>query len=337
LRNLGVSLLSVTAVLLSQGPAWSQPSASDRAAAETLFDQALALMEAGKPAEACPKLEESQRLDPGVGTLLYLASCYEKSARAASAWATFVDAAYAAKNAGDTSRQQVAEENAARLKPLLPKLLLEVASPEATGLRVQSDGRDVSRALWGSEMPVDAGSHRIEASADGKKPWSGEVVIPVEGGVTRFTVPALEDAPVAAPAVAPPVATPTEPQPPATPKDSADSGSSQRTWGWISVAGGSALVVGGGVFAALAVSANGQADDACRPDEPALCSADGVDLAETARRRATIAGVLGGVGLAAAATGLVLVFTAKDDSAARLEVAPTWTADGGGLLVEGRF
>ena len=63
---------------------WAQ-SAADKAAAEGLFDQGRASMQEGDFAKACGLLERSQHIDPGVGTLLYLAECYEKSGRTASA------------------------------------------------------------------------------------------------------------------------------------------------------------------------------------------------------------------------------------------------------------
>src|SRR5262249_2265450 len=72
---------------------------ADPASAQTLFDQAKQLMADGKYRDACPKLEESQRLDPGPGTLFQLASCYEKIDRTATAWAAFLEVAAAAKAA----------------------------------------------------------------------------------------------------------------------------------------------------------------------------------------------------------------------------------------------
>ena len=57
---------------LSPGLAFAQ-SASDKAQAQALFDDGRHLMEQGKFAEACRKLEGSQKLDPGAGTLLNLA------------------------------------------------------------------------------------------------------------------------------------------------------------------------------------------------------------------------------------------------------------------------
>src|SRR5262245_18728599 len=60
--------------------------ADDSAAAQALFDQGRKLMESERWAEACPKLEESQRLDPAGGTLLHLALCREHEGRIATAW-----------------------------------------------------------------------------------------------------------------------------------------------------------------------------------------------------------------------------------------------------------
>src|SRR5262245_13566973 len=45
--------------------AQAEPSAGDKATAQALFDQGKQLAAAGKVSDACPKFEESQRLDPG--------------------------------------------------------------------------------------------------------------------------------------------------------------------------------------------------------------------------------------------------------------------------------
>lgn len=104
------------------------------------------------------------------------------------------------------------------------------------------------------------------------------------------------------------------------------------------MAGGSALVVGGGALAFLAMSDDSEADAACRRDDPSLCSDEGLDLSNSASSKANWAGVLGGIGGAALATGLVLVFTAPDDTeTARLKLKPQVAAHGGGLHVGGTF
>src|SRR5262245_43042215 len=68
--------------------------------ARTLVREARKLMEKGHHAEACPKLEESLRLDPGIGTQFNLAHCWEQIDRTASAWGLFMDVAAAAGAAG---------------------------------------------------------------------------------------------------------------------------------------------------------------------------------------------------------------------------------------------
>src|SRR5687768_2018720 len=70
---------------------------SDSAAARALFAEGRSLMEGERFAEACPKFEESLRLDDGMGTQFNLAHCWDKLGRTASAWALFLDVAAAAR------------------------------------------------------------------------------------------------------------------------------------------------------------------------------------------------------------------------------------------------
>src|SRR4051794_29930041 len=83
----------VIGCLLATSPARAEATPEQVAAAETLYREAWRLMQEGKHAEACPKLEESQKLDAGMGTLLLLAECYERTNRPASAWAHYVEIA----------------------------------------------------------------------------------------------------------------------------------------------------------------------------------------------------------------------------------------------------
>src|SRR5512145_2755140 len=98
-RTRRVSVGIVMTTLLVGGYAHGQ-AGSDRVTARSLFDEARALVAAGKVADACPKFEESQRLDPGPGTLFNLADCYERSGRTATAWLTFLDVATAMRAGG---------------------------------------------------------------------------------------------------------------------------------------------------------------------------------------------------------------------------------------------
>jgi hypothetical protein len=91
--------------------------------------------------------------------------------------------------------------------------------------------------------------------------------------------------------------------------------SSQRTLAWVVGGTGAALLATAGVFAGLAVSKNRDSKGDCNADSPNRCGPAGVDLRSDARSLAniaTVATVLGGVGLAG---GAVLYLSAPDTEA----------------------
>ncbi len=205
-RFSGLFLSSLLACTALAPAAAAQSTAPQKVAAEALFDDAIKLMKAGHHTEACPKLEESQRMDPGIGTLLYLGECYENVGRTASAWATFREAASRAGAEGQNERLKNATERASRLEPKLSYLTIQVA-PETRalpGLSVKLGQTQLGSEFFGVATPVDPGESRVEVAAPGHASFSAALTVEA-GGRYQLSVPALgQQAP--APQPTPPAA-----------------------------------------------------------------------------------------------------------------------------------
>lgn len=328
------------------GVASAQTNASDKAAAEALFDQGRKLLANGQYAEACKRLEQSQHIDPGIGTLLYLAECYEKSGRTASAWATFRQAASEARAAGQQGRAQAGNDRADQLEPKLSKLAIKV-SPEARsiqGLEVKRDGESVRPGVFGTPIPVDPGTIHVEASAPGYKTWKKPVKVGDKADRVEVTVPPLEKAegaasaapkpkPAAKPEPAPkPVAPAPEPPPPA---DTGTPGSTQRALGLVTAGVGVVGIGVGAFFGVRAIQKNKDAKDLC-PDNQCT-SQKGLTLTDNAKHAATISNIAFGAGAAVLATGVVLYLTAPSERHAALRLQPSVGRTGAGVSLGGQF
>jgi hypothetical protein len=280
--------------------------ADDKAAAQVLFDEGRKLMEQGKYAEACPKLESSQRLDPGAGTLLNLAACYEKNGQTASAWVTYTDAATASRDRHPDWATR-AEARAKALYPTLSHLTIDVPSPPS-GLAIVRDGKPIESGSYGTPMPVDPGHHVIDATAPSKKPFHQEVDVGAKGAEAKVTVK-LEDAP--APAGSEHVAlTPVTPPPP----EDTSRGSGMRVAGLTTLGVGVAGLVVGGIFGGLAIGKKNDAAPNCTSDF-SRCNTTGkaaVDDAMTFGTVSTIGFIAGGVLAAAGLTIFLLAPKAKE-------------------------
>jgi len=333
--------------LLVVTPAYAQRSVSDKAAAEALFDEALQLMNDKRYAEACPKLEESQRIDAGIGTLLYLAECYEKTGRTASAWATFREAASAASAAGQGDRARQGKARADRLEPLLSKLTVTVANENKSipGFQITRGGELVQAPLFDAAVPVDPGNLVIEATAPGYEPVTKTVTVPGNGGRAQVQIPALVPAPGTSPVPAAGAGAAAggqtqagqgqNQQDPLAPGASSSDGSTQRTVGIVVMGVGAAGLVVGTIFGVDALQKNNDAKDICG-DDTSCPSQAGEDLSDDAQQAAlvsTIGFVAGGVALAG---GAVLYLTAPDGSeAGRMQLSPI--AGGAQFSFAGRF
>src|SRR5262249_33778061 len=155
LRTTHRSLGSVLLIASLLAPATLVPhaalaDASSAVAARRLSFQGKELLSAGKYAEACPILQESQRLGPAAETFLQLAECYDKSGRSAAAWSKLVEAEQLAHASGQHQLARTARERASRLAPRLSNIVIEVVSPDSSpGLEVRRDNMVVNVSHWG--------------------------------------------------------------------------------------------------------------------------------------------------------------------------------------------
>lgn len=172
-------------------------ASSSRAAAETdaerraqrLFDEAIALAGEGRYVDACPRLEESQRLDPGLGTQFNLADCYEHAGRRASAWIAFDEVARQAHASGKEERERLSRARADALAPTLARLTVRAPSLPGDAV-VRRDGAIVAPEILNRPAPVDSGEHVVEASASGRAPFR-TVVRAVDGSSLEVVIPEL--------------------------------------------------------------------------------------------------------------------------------------------------
>jgi hypothetical protein len=269
--------------------------AGDPALAESLFREGRALMEQRRYADACPKLAESQRLDPGSGTMLALALCHERQGKVATAWAEYNEAATLARTAGRADREQAAKERAAALEPGLSRLTVTV-SPEARAapeLEVRRNGAVLREVAWGTPIPVDPGEHVVEATARGKHKWRVKINVTASRDRQSVVVPALADDPAGAGA------------------KGVDT--TRRTAGFI-VGGVAVAALGvGTVFGVMALSKRSAAEERCGQANPCPDPA-GVGANDDAKAFALTADIALGAGLCAAGVSAFLLITSRSSA-----------------------
>lgn len=308
------------ACLVARG-ARAEVTDQERAAAQRLFVDGVALLKRGEVGPGCSKLDQSALLLPRASTMVKIGICRRSENRYVASWQALERAREL--NAADPANfrpdleQEINEE-----QELIPTLkLAPSALPPELALFVDDQHVAQERAL--RPIPIELGAHVVRAQAPG---YEVERVSVTVFGAQQYVVPlelrAVESVqpsgafPSSAEAAAPlakPVAEPGTPAARAVDQGSpATDSSSLGTQKVAGLALGAVGIVGlsvGGVFGILTLSRVSDSDPHCQyPD--GTCDAEGVELRNQARQLQTKGFIAAGVGAAAFAAGAYLYFTA---------------------------
>lgn len=263
---------------------------ADAAAAQAQFERGRRAAAEGDWPLACASFAESQRLDPGAGTLMNWATCEARQGKLASAWQHFHEAA-ALLQPGD-DRTSFVQQQIHELSRRLPRLTLHLSPRAPRAARVLRNGTELGQASLGVPLPVDPGRIELFVTCQGRQPRRSLVTI-AEGEALDVTleVGARSEAASATPA--------TRPQnlAPAT---------LQRDLGMSLVALGS-LGVGLGLASGVVVSSRKRTTDEHCPAE--RCDEVGLRAAQSGERWLVVNTVSWSVGAVALVTGSALWLT----------------------------
>ncbi len=315
-----IAASALTLALLVPAAAHAQPSHAD-----ALFKEGRALLDAKRFDEACPKLAESQRLEPGAGTLVALSMCHEGQGKTATAWRDLREASALGRKNGRGDLASAADKRAAALEPTLPRVVVRM--PEGAKYDVQLDGEHrANEEIVDKPVPVDPGEHKVEVSGEGKRSRSYVVKL-AAGGQVEIVIDKLEDVPpvVAAPPAS--KAAPVRVAPVTEPPAAADEnrGGAQRIVGGGLIAAGVIGLGAGTYFAGRALSLNADAQDAS--------DASAHDRAKAAMNTSLVSFAAG----TGAITAGAILYILSPRSASKAQITPEAGPSYAGVGVRGAF
>jgi hypothetical protein len=292
------SLLVASATVFTTRYGNAAPSAAEVARAETLFESGKAALASGDLATACARLDESQRLDPAVGTLLNLATCEERSGRLAVALEHFTLAR--AQLTADDYRVRFTREQMDSLAKRVAHLVIRVPAKYPAAMHVARDGAELTPASFNVPIVVDPGSHVLVVEGAVASPSRIEVGL-AEGETKTVDVTLIQ-----------PGFTPPSTQPGPAPERPS------RTLGYVALGVGAAGVIAGTITGVLTLNAAGTYRDHCARGE---CDSEGLSAASTGRTVSIISPIAFAVGAVGLGLGTYMLLSAPH---ARPPVALAW-------------
>jgi len=211
-----VRIWLLLAALLSSTTALADPSPSEKQAARDLFAQASKDEERQDWAGALEKLKRVATITMTPGVRTHIAACEEKLGQLVLALADYAAAEALAKQQNNAEVLAAIADPMAKLKARVPTITINAPADAA----VMLDERRLASGVLGMPMPIDPGTHRVDAKSVGKPPYGATIRIKEKEALTlevKFETPPTEPPktdPVAPPPKADPPPTQTSPHSP---------------------------------------------------------------------------------------------------------------------------
>ncbi|MBV9946695.1 MAG: tetratricopeptide repeat protein [Myxococcales bacterium] len=308
--SLRAALLGVTGWVLAGAISPSPAHADDVADAKDLFARGRELRGHGQCAEAIPLFRKAFGLYPaGLGSIRNIAECEESLGHFASARRAWLDLKRELITHTDSKYEgwsQDAEEAAARLRPKLARVTIEVDG--AAGLALPGDavsvtmnGEPLPANLVGTVLDRDPGHYVVRATSPRAAAFDERALDLAAGDEQRLVLHLA----ITAPGVEQPTAAGTA---------GLISAPTRRALGWVALGLGGASLVGAGVSALVFKGASDEVEQQC-PNNHCLASSEPSvqPIADRGRTAATLVNVLLPAGAVLAAGGIALVLTSRTE------------------------
>ena len=309
------------------------PTKKDLDAARKSFMEGLELENGGQWAQAKEKFDDVAKVRMTPEVRFHIALCEEHTGLLIEALRDFETAESDAKEEGKAAVMKEAPEHANAIKPRIPKLRVKAPS-DIDGMTLTLDGNAIDPKNE-DETPVDPGEHKVEASADGRQPFSADVTL--AEGESKTIVVKLPKTEEEKPAEEPKTEEPKEtPQP-------TEMHRKPSVFTWVAFGVGGVGVIGATIFALKRSSTKSSLDGQCNDLHCPASSQGDIDSGKT---DTTLTNVFGAIGIVGIGAGVYLLLTApkeetpapKDESTAHVHVVPGAPgANLGGIALTGSF
>jgi len=194
---LGIALGSVSLPCFA-----TEPSKSELAAARDLFSRAERDEDAGRWADALEKLRRAGTVKMTPGIRFHVALCEDKLGQLVAALADYTAAEAAARSEGNKDVLDAVSDPLAAIRGRIPTLTITPPA-DAKDAAVTLDGAPLASGLLGTPVPVDVGTHTVQAHAAGRPPFAMTVsVFERQAAAVEVRMPAATPAgPLGAPTV----------------------------------------------------------------------------------------------------------------------------------------